>query len=139
MCVSEFSSVVAQYFIVEYGGQFVRTTHLNQEQWIKCILLGSLSLPVGGLMRLLPVSESGKDFAVLSDLIKTNQQKSTKHAGSVSGASEKSLFSASGLLWLVAVTVLPLIAYQHFEEFWAEPLYFIIEPLRRVVGMLVPK
>ena len=33
--------------IVEYGGDFVRTAHLTEEQWIKCILLGSLSLPLG--------------------------------------------------------------------------------------------
>lgn len=33
--------------IVEYGGAFVRTVHLTEDQWIKCILLGALSLPLG--------------------------------------------------------------------------------------------
>ena len=71
-------TVVAQYFIVEYGGDFVRVVPLDNEQWIKCILLGALSLPVGGLMRILPVRESKSDFAVLSDLIKNNQKKMPK-------------------------------------------------------------
>jgi magnesium-transporting ATPase (P-type) len=39
-------TVVAQYFIVESGGDFVRTVGLNNDQWIKCVLLGALSLPV---------------------------------------------------------------------------------------------
>jgi hypothetical protein len=47
-------TVVAQYGLVEFGGGFVRTVHLDASHWYKCILLGALSLPVGGLMRLIP-------------------------------------------------------------------------------------
>lgn len=40
-------TLFSQYFIIEYGGDFVRTTSLTHEQWIKCILLASLTLPLG--------------------------------------------------------------------------------------------
>jgi ethanolamine transporter EutH len=33
------------------------------QQWIKCILLGALSLPLGCVMRLLPVTDAESDFA----------------------------------------------------------------------------
>lgn len=67
-CILLFTCV-AQYLLVTFGGDFVRTVPLNQEQWIKCILLGALSLPMGGLMRLIPVRENDNDFAALSPLL----------------------------------------------------------------------
>jgi hypothetical protein len=36
---------------------------------LKCIVLGALSLPLGGLMRLIPVSDSDTDFAVLPQIL----------------------------------------------------------------------
>ena len=73
---------IAQYFLVTFGGDFVRTVPLSYEQWVKCILLGALSLPVGGLMRLIPVRENDKDFAALSPLlIKANPPGRYVHRG----------------------------------------------------------
>jgi calcium-translocating P-type ATPase len=45
-------TVAAQYCIVEYGGEFVKTTSLSSSQWYDCILMASATLPIGGLMRI---------------------------------------------------------------------------------------
>ena len=79
---------VAQYLLVTFGGDFVRTVPLNYEQWVKCILLGALSLPVGGLMRLIPVRENDNDFATLSPLlIKANPPGRYEHGGAKTNTS----------------------------------------------------
>ena len=107
-------TVVAQYFIVEFGGNFVKCAGLNQDQWIKCILLGSLSLPLGGIMRLLPLANSASDYATVSDLIKTNQEGSTE-------TKKKSEDGFTFFVWFVVVTALPVMTYQCFKEHW-DPL-----------------
>jgi magnesium-transporting ATPase (P-type) len=115
-------TVVAQYGIVEFGGDFVRTTHLTQDQWIKCVLLGALSLPLGGVMRLIPVSDSTTDFAELSKLISTNRDKAMKGQSSEKRRQESSAsesdFSLSFLVWFVVVTVIPLAVAHRFNEHW---------------------
>jgi len=109
-------TVVAQYGIVEFGGEFVRTVSLTHDQWIKCVLLGALSLPLGGLMRLIPVPANVKDFAQVSDLIKINRKKS---AGKTSLSKGDANFTPSFFVWLVVVSVIPLVTYQNFEPHWA--------------------
>lgn len=113
----------AQFFIVEFGGDFVKTTSLTQEQWLKCVLLGAMSLPVGGLMRFIPAYDSQKDFAAVSPLI----QKSVASVGSVSSKSEKKTkkqhdeMESSGvsfLVWLLVVTALPAVLVNVFDEHW---------------------
>lgn len=127
-------TVLAQYGIVEYGGDFVRTVHLNQEQWIKCILLGALSLPLGGLMRFIPVQDSGNDIAELSPLIEDNRKKLIAQGGSGKSGklsrsaegnteetrkvNEEGLFSFSFLLWFAVVTVVPIMTVQRFGAHW---------------------
>ena len=44
---------------------------LDTSHWVKCILLGAMSLPIGGLMRFIPCEDSESDFAAISPLIKT--------------------------------------------------------------------
>ena len=56
-------TVIAQYFIVEYGGDFTQTTHLSMEEWKTTLMLGAGSIPVGYLMRLIPISEDPRSFA----------------------------------------------------------------------------
>eukprot|EP00596_Hydrurales_sp_CCMP1899_P000185 CAMPEP_0119037592 /NCGR_PEP_ID=MMETSP1177-20130426/6038_1 /TAXON_ID=2985 /ORGANISM="Ochromonas sp, Strain CCMP1899" /LENGTH=1002 /DNA_ID=CAMNT_0006999077 /DNA_START=43 /DNA_END=3048 /DNA_ORIENTATION=- len=85
-------TVIAQYGLVEFGGGFVRTVHLDPSHWYKCILLGALSLPVGGLMRLIPCQDSKTDFAAVSPIIKTPVVVKT-------ATSSDSLSSPSFLLW----------------------------------------
>lgn len=107
-------TVVAQYGLIEYGGDFVRTTHLTPDQWIKCITLGALSLPLGGLMRLIPVADSLNDFAEVTSLVKANiNERKSEHSNE-----KESIMSFSFLLWLAVAGIIPVIAYQQFGEVW---------------------
>jgi Ca2+-transporting ATPase len=56
-------TVIAQWFIVEFGGDFTQTYALTWEEWKITVGLGAISLPVGFLMRLIPVSEDPETFA----------------------------------------------------------------------------
>lgn len=56
-----------QVMLVEVGGEFVKTTPLNWSQWLITIALGAISLPVGVLMRLIPVKENPDDFFTHED------------------------------------------------------------------------
>lgn len=113
-------TVAAQVGIVEYGGEFVRTTHLTTEQWVKCVLLGALSLPLGGLMRLFPVTDRLSDYAELSELISANQAKLGKNGKRRGPGAEQGegMFSLSFLLWFVVVTAIPLAVLHRFDEHW---------------------
>ncbi|KAG0365769.1 PMCA-type calcium-translocating P-type ATPase [Gamsiella multidivaricata] len=46
--------VAGQVLIVQFGGQAFKTTPLSAHQWLVTVLIGSLSLPVGLCLRLLP-------------------------------------------------------------------------------------
>jgi hypothetical protein len=68
-------TVLAQWLIVEYGGDFTQTTPLNFSEWRSTIGYGAVSIPVGFIMRLIPVSEDPATFAGLpgtSDVTKTD-------------------------------------------------------------------
>lgn len=56
-------TVIAQWLIVEYGGDFTQTYPLAYGEWKITVGLGAISLPVGFLMRLIPVSEDPQTFA----------------------------------------------------------------------------
>ena len=56
-------TIIAQYVLVEYGGNFTQTTHLSIDEWKTTFLLGAGSIPVGFLMRLIPVNEDLNSFA----------------------------------------------------------------------------
>ena len=56
-------TVVAQWFIVEFGGDFTQTYPLSLEEWKFTVGLGAGSIPVGFLMRLIPVTEDPETFA----------------------------------------------------------------------------
>lgn len=55
-------SLGLQIFLVQVGGDFVRTSPLTINQWLVTIGLGALGLPVGILMRFIPVSEDPNSF-----------------------------------------------------------------------------
>ena len=101
--------------LVQFGGIFVKTVPLNYEQWVKCVLLGAMSLPLGGFMRLIPVSENMSDYAVISPLIADTKhiKKSGDEVKSAGGKWEPSF-----LVWLAVVTVIPVVTYSHFEQSW---------------------
>merc|ERR1712146_636243 len=50
-------TVIVQYLIVEYGGDFTKTEPLNFHEWKVCICLGAFTIPLGILMRLIPISD----------------------------------------------------------------------------------
>jgi hypothetical protein len=125
-------TVLAQYGLVEYGGEFVKTVHLDSLQWVKCILLGALSLPVGGLMRLIPAWDSESDFAPVSPLIDVKRHDVISTVTSHVNADEDSSrgFFNSFMFWLLVVTAIPVVTYQVFEEHWSpflEPYLVILK------------
>lgn len=61
-----FFTVISQLLIVQYGGDFTKTAPLSTEQWIRTITLASVTLPLGIIMRFIPVSEDSNDFALVS-------------------------------------------------------------------------
>lgn len=58
-----FFTVIAQWGIVEFGGDFTQTTPLSWAEWKVTIGFAFISLPVGFFMRLIPVSEDPNTFA----------------------------------------------------------------------------
>ena len=52
-----------QYVIVTYGGAFTQTVPLRPDQWARTTLLGFCTLPLGVLMRMVPVHEPEASFA----------------------------------------------------------------------------
>ncbi|KAK4743338.1 hypothetical protein SAY87_001339 [Trapa incisa] len=52
------STVAFQAIIVEFLGTFASTVPLSWELWILCILIGSISLPVGAILKCIPVSSN---------------------------------------------------------------------------------
>lgn len=58
-------TVFAQWLIVEFGGDFTQTTSLTFSEWRSTVGYGAMSIPVGFLMRLVPVSEDPSTFAGL--------------------------------------------------------------------------
>jgi len=66
--VSAFT-IGAQIFLIELGGDFVRTSPLTLYQWLITIALGAGSLVVGVAMRFIPVTEDPDSFFDSSDPI----------------------------------------------------------------------
>ena len=83
MLVSLFT-VGAQIFLIEVGGTFVKTTSLTINQWLVTIALGAIGLPVGMLMRFIPVKEDPESFFDNTDTI------------IVTGSSSNSIVEAGG-------------------------------------------
>lgn len=104
-----------QWFIVEYGSLMVKTVPLTADQWYRCILLGSISIPVGGLMRLIPVRDSEADYAIISPLM----EKSYNAARSSISAAADSSVSLSFIAWFAVVGAIPALVYQEFGSQWA--------------------
>ena len=111
-------TIIAQYGLVEYGGDFVKTVPLSHENWLKCIELAALTIPLGGLMRLLPHASDDNDFAPVSDLIKKskNDIKRTTDNGDDDGNSVAD--GISFMIWLAVVGVVPALVYQDFGDKW---------------------
>ena len=57
-----------QIFLVELGGDFVKTSPLSIYQWIITVILGLGGIPIGMLMRFIRVEEDPDSFFVLSGI-----------------------------------------------------------------------
>ena len=55
-------TILLQLMLIEVGGEFMKTSPLNMEQWIASIVFGLVSFPVGILMRFIPVEEDPESF-----------------------------------------------------------------------------
>jgi P-type Ca2+ transporter type 2C len=97
LCVI-FFTVVAQWLIVEFGGEFTQTYPLSFEEWRITAALGAVSIPLGWLMRQIPVSEDPSSFA------------------GIGSSTRKSKSSFLGTLALVLLPVLGAIIYQLYYE-----------------------
>eukprot|EP00026_Physarum_polycephalum_P001641 Phypoly_transcript_01643.p1 GENE.Phypoly_transcript_01643~~Phypoly_transcript_01643.p1 ORF type:complete len:1033 (+),score=152.15 Phypoly_transcript_01643:95-3193(+) len=53
------ATVVVQVLFVEVGGRFTSTAPLTLNQWLMCLAIGAMSLPLGLLMRFIPVPRPG--------------------------------------------------------------------------------
>jgi magnesium-transporting ATPase (P-type) len=116
-------TVAGQYFLVQHGGDFVKTTPLSPDIWFKCILLASLTLPMGGLMRLLPIPER-KDDVITPNKLMSHHTRHIEGAatGSASGNS-KYVSQSSGvslIFWLTIVTIIPAAIVKTFQFQWYE-------------------
>jgi len=108
-------TVAAQYGIVTYGGDWTKTAPLTDAQWVQTVTIASATLPLGLLMRFLPVSENKSQFAKLS-LDEDLQGK----AGTTSNGGYTGVVSTALTLVLIAGVPLGLVMLQ--QDMGIEPL-----------------
>ena len=92
-------TLIAQWCIVEYGGDFTQTCPLSLEEWQITGMLGAVSIPLGFVMRQIPVSEDPDSFAGIG----RKSQVKTKN-------------SFLGVLFVVLFPILAAIVYQLYYE-----------------------
>jgi Ca2+-transporting ATPase len=64
-------TIGCQIFLVELGGHFVKTTPLTINQWLISVALGAIGIPIGILMRFIPVEEDPNSFFEVDALTNT--------------------------------------------------------------------
>ena len=57
MCVLS-STVVFQFIMVQFLGEFANTTPLTSLQWLASVLLGLVGMPIAVVVKLIPVGSS---------------------------------------------------------------------------------
>merc|ERR1712196_400882 len=58
-----FVTLALQVMLVEVGGEWLQTSPLTVDQWFITIGLGAITIPLGVLMRYIPVEEDPESFA----------------------------------------------------------------------------
>ena len=113
-----------QYLLVKYGGDFMKTSDLDADQWYKSFLLASLTIPMGAVMRLIPVTEDPSNFAKTAmygdDVKKTARAKSMAKDGGDTG------LTLSFLVWMVVVVAAPAMVWEEFKHAWAPRLLAVM-------------
>lgn len=120
-------TVAMQYVIVQYGGDFVKVTPLNNDQWFRCVLIASLTIPLGGLMRLTPVTESESDFATPIQNNKQNASSSGKNkkaklpiSNNIEDHSDSGSSAISSFVWILVASGCIAMAWKVFGSSWEE-------------------
>lgn len=72
-------TVISQYLIVVYGGDFTQTSPLSVQEWKVTVALGALSVPIGYLMRQIPIDEDPASFAGIDNTNLTNDNDHKKN------------------------------------------------------------
>jgi calcium-translocating P-type ATPase len=68
-------TIGCQIILVEFGGEFLKTSPLTMQQWLITIALGAITFPVGVLMRFIPVKENPDTFFDSMDATKAVRAK----------------------------------------------------------------
>ncbi len=85
-----------------------------------------MTLPIGGLMRLVPIADNESDYAESSKLISVNQSDDNDSSSSSSSSidhkakssNNNQQFDLSFLIWLIVVSIIPVLVLQHFNDQW---------------------
>ena len=91
-------TIVAQWFIVEFGGDFTQTHPLSWDEWKHTVALGAGSIPVGLIMRWIPVVEDPLSFA---GIVQSDRPQGGK-----------------SLLAVLLVALIPVFAALVYQLFW---------------------
>lgn len=109
-------TLVAQFGIVQFGGDFVKTVPLTRFEWKRCALLASLTLPVGGLMRLIPARESPNNFASLPAIL---QNKANSSLAAAAASETSDALTMTMVVWMFLVALVPGLVYTEFNQQWS--------------------
>ena len=52
------STVIFQFIIIQFLGDFANTTPLTFNQWITCIFIGFIGMPIAAIVKMIPVGSS---------------------------------------------------------------------------------
>uniref|UniRef100_A0A0A9DZG0 P-type Ca(2+) transporter n=1 Tax=Arundo donax TaxID=35708 RepID=A0A0A9DZG0_ARUDO len=52
------STVIFQFIIIQFLGDFANTTPLSFKQWITCIFIGFIGMPIAAIVKLIPVGST---------------------------------------------------------------------------------
>jgi Ca2+-transporting ATPase len=61
-------TIVFQVIMVEFLGKFASTVPLTKEQWLVTVSIGFMSLPIGAIVKLIPVPKGYVSRATVSDI-----------------------------------------------------------------------
>eukprot|EP00639_Heterosigma_akashiwo_P038124 CAMPEP_0194713082 /NCGR_PEP_ID=MMETSP0296-20130528/5031_1 /TAXON_ID=39354 /ORGANISM="Heterosigma akashiwo, Strain CCMP2393" /LENGTH=1047 /DNA_ID=CAMNT_0039611733 /DNA_START=74 /DNA_END=3217 /DNA_ORIENTATION=+ len=89
-----FFTCLTQWALVQYGGEFTRTAPLTAMEWAETVLLGSLSVPVGVLMRCLPPFEENPANFASTPLLAADDSRRARERGRKPEAVLPALFAA---------------------------------------------
>lgn len=55
-------TIIVQFLIVQFLGDFAQTAPLNAVQWFSCIGIAALSIPLSTLLRAIPIGKTASEM-----------------------------------------------------------------------------